>query len=125
MSQHGEPGYAEIGGAPRRADARVGAVDEQRGASWLRRVASSLAKHRRLPSAGYVQLATVDDACGDVPRPACRTVVFRGFRKSHGDAQTCDLVFCTDARSEKARGVSKPAEMCWCVACSSTRSSNA
>ena len=49
------------------------------------------------PTHRYVQLATVRSD----GRPACRTVVFRGFTAELPGLPSCALQFTTDTRSEK------------------------
>lgn len=75
-------------------------------APWRSPLARALHRNRALPNARYVQLATVRaNGC-----PANRTVVFRGF-----GADTNQLKFVTDARSEKAQQIQRSpwAEVCW------------
>lgn len=74
--------------------------------AWREGVLRALARNRRLASARYCQLASVR---GD-GRPACRTVVFRGFL---GDSDK--LTFVTDGRSAKVGELAaQPAcELCW------------
>src|SRR4028119_1578049 len=65
-------------------------------ALWRSPLARALHRNRSLAFARYLQLATVR-ATG---RPANRTVVFRGFL-----ADTNQLKFITDIRSEKAEEI--------------------
>jgi pyridoxamine 5'-phosphate oxidase len=75
-------------------------------ALWRSSLSRALHRNRALPSARYLQLATVR-ADG---RPANRTVVFRGFMEG-----TERLKFVTDARSEKTDQLNHSAwgEACW------------
>lgn len=75
-------------------------------APWRSLLARALHRNRSLVYARYLQLATIRlDG-----RPANRTVVFRGFL-----ADTNQLMFVTDARSEKAEQVNRYpwGEACW------------
>ncbi|GBF99896.1 hypothetical protein Rsub_12692 [Raphidocelis subcapitata] len=73
---------------------------------WRTLIERSLKKNRSLAYSRYVQLATVRPD----GRPACRTVVFRGFLDG-ADA----LTFVTDRRSEKVgQSAANPAaEVAW------------
>lgn len=75
-------------------------------APWREPLARALHRHRRQPSARYLQLATV------TPQglPANRTVVFRGF--GPGPNQ---LKIATDCRSDKFSHLQRlpQAEACW------------
>lgn len=67
-----------------------------------------------MPYAKYVQLATVKTD----GRPACRTVVFRGFYDEFAGGladRPWHLTFVTDARSKKVDEVAQSpfAELCW------------
>lgn len=75
-------------------------------AAWRSPLARALHRNRSLVYSRYLQLATVRLG-GD---PANRTVVFRGFL-----AETNQLQFVTDARSEKVEqiGQTPVAEACW------------
>jgi PPOX class probable FMN-dependent enzyme len=75
-------------------------------APWRSAIARALHQNRSLPYARYLQLATVR-ANG---LPANRTIVFRGFL-----ADTNQLKFITDSRSEKAEQIQQQpwAEVCW------------
>lgn len=66
-------------------------------APWRALVLKAAKKNGSVPSAKYVQLATVKPS----GRPSNRTIVFRGFL---GDGD--ELTFVTDARSTKARAKS-------------------
>ena len=61
--------------------------DPMTAAAWPASLAASLKKNKKFAFAKYFQIATVRDG-----RPACRTVVFRGF---HEDTA---ITFVTDAR---------------------------
>jgi pyridoxamine 5'-phosphate oxidase len=75
---------------------------------WRSSIARALHRNRSLPSARYVQLATVDRS----NRPRNRTVVFRGWREPESQLQ-----FAIDLRSAKAQdlltGLNHWAEICW------------
>ena len=75
---------------------------------WRSSIARALHRNRSLPSARYIQLATIDTN----NRPTNRTVVFRGWLEP--DSQ---LQFVVDRRSAKAvnllSGASDQAEVCW------------
>ncbi len=75
---------------------------------WRSSIARALHRNRSLPSARYVQLATIDRA----HRPRNRTVVFRGWREPESQLQ-----FAIDLRSTKAQdllaGSANWAEICW------------
>ncbi|MGQ9866759.1 MAG: Npun_F5749 family FMN-dependent PPOX-type flavoprotein [Pseudanabaenaceae cyanobacterium] len=75
-------------------------------APWRSPLARSLHKHRHLPHARYLQLATVSPT----GEPANRTVVFRGFAENSDDLQ-----FVTDRRSAKVKHLqtNPRAEACW------------
>ncbi|BFM39364.1 Npun_F5749 family FMN-dependent PPOX-type flavoprotein [Synechocystis sp. LKSZ1] len=75
-------------------------------APWRSLLARAQHRHRSLPQARYVQLATVRPN----GRPANRTIVFRGFL---GDSN--QLQFVTDARSPKPAQIDYCAwgEVCW------------
>ena len=75
-------------------------------ASWRSPLARAQHRNRSLPSARYVQLATVRPN----GRPANRTVVFRGFLDG-----TNQLKFVTDARSQKLDQIDYCpwGEVCW------------
>lgn len=75
-------------------------------APWRSPLARALHRNRSLAYARYLQLATVRPD----GRPANRTVVFRGFW-----ADTNQLKFVTDARSEKVEQIGAQAwgEICW------------
>lgn len=80
---------------------------------WRSIIAGVLHRNRSLPSARYLQLATVDHR----GRPANRTVVFRGWRDPESQLQ-----FVTDARSalRETAGISKAAEIAsspWAEVC--------
>ena len=80
--------------------------------AWREGVARALQRNRGSAAARFCQLATVR---GD-GRPACRTVVFRGFLGGPEDAEEASrLTFVTDARSEKVEELGRqPAcELCW------------
>jgi len=70
---------------------------------WRAVLLKSLKKNGSVPSAKYVQLATISPA----GRPANRTVVFRGFL---GDSE--ELTFVTDARSRKVGSERGPSRAC-------------
>ena len=76
-------------------------------------MARALKRNRGNAAARYCQLATVR---GD-GRPACRTVVFRGFLGGPEDTaeDASRLTFVTDARSEKVGelGQQPACELCW------------
>lgn len=74
--------------------------------SWRALVERALDRHRDVPEARFVQLATVTPE----GRPANRTLVFRGFFEP-GD----QLQFATDARSAKVAQLGRTpwAEACW------------
>lgn len=73
---------------------------------WRSPLARALHHNRSLPSARYLQLATIDAD----QRPRNRTVVFRGFHPS-----TQQLQLITDLRSEKIVQLqAQPwVELCW------------
>jgi pyridoxamine 5'-phosphate oxidase len=73
---------------------------------WRSPLARALHRNRSLPSARYVQLATVRPD----GRPANRTIVFRGFWND-----TDQLKFAIDSRSQKAKQIPRQAwgEICW------------
>lgn len=75
-------------------------------APWRSPLARALHRNRSLVYARYLQLATVHLN----GRPANRTIVFRGFLDD-----TNQLMFVTDARSEKALQISHSTwgEACW------------
>lgn len=75
-------------------------------APWRSPLARALHRNRSLPSARYLQLATVRPD----RRPGNRTVVFRGFLDD-----TNQLKIVTDARSAKADQIDHCAwgEACW------------
>ena len=81
--------------------------------AWREGVARALKRNRGNAAARYCQLATVR---GD-GRPACRTVVFRGFLGGPEDTaeDASRLTFVTDARSEKVGelGQQPACELCW------------
>jgi pyridoxamine 5'-phosphate oxidase len=74
--------------------------------AWRSPLSRALHRHRSMPDARYVQLATVDVN----QRPANRTVVFRGFLDPASQLQ-----FVTDVRSSKAAQITHNpwAEVCW------------
>ncbi|KAK3234695.1 hypothetical protein CYMTET_55054 [Cymbomonas tetramitiformis] len=74
--------------------------------AWRTAVLESLANNKSLPYAKYVQLATVRPD----GKPACRTVVFRGFLN-----ETDTIQFVTDNRSRKVEEIAKnpSAEVAW------------
>ncbi len=75
-------------------------------APWRSPLAHALHRNRSLPFSRYLQLATVRSD----GTPANRTVVFRGFR-----AETNQLMFISDSRSEKTKQIADhtAAEACW------------
>jgi pyridoxamine 5'-phosphate oxidase len=75
-------------------------------APWRSAIAHALHRNRSLVYSRYLQLATVKPN----GHPANRTVVFRGFL-----ADTNQLKFITDARSEKINQIQQQpwAEACW------------
>ena len=77
--------------------------------AWRQRLELALAAQADDPTSRYFQLATI----GLDGRPACRTLVHRGFLDG-----TDDLVSTTDARSAKAReiGLNPSAEISWYLA---------
>lgn len=77
------------------------------GPAWVAMLNKSLTKNRRLAYARYLQLSTVREN----GRPACRTVVFRGFAKG----STSSIKIITDTRSEKIEQLRRNpwVEACW------------
>lgn len=75
-------------------------------APWRSPLSHALYGNRSLPSARYIQLATV----GLNGRPCNRTVVFREFREG-----TNQLQIITDSRSDKYQQIQEKssAEVCW------------
>lgn len=75
-------------------------------APWRSLITHALYRNRSLPSARYLQLATL----GLDGLPRNRTVVFRGFRQD-----TNQLQMVTDNRSEKYQQILKQpvGEICW------------
>jgi pyridoxamine 5'-phosphate oxidase len=75
-------------------------------APWRSVLSRALHQNRSLPYSRYAQLATVRPN----GKPANRTIVFRGFL-----ADTNQLKFVTDARSEKPEHIAHCpwAELCW------------
>lgn len=75
-------------------------------APWRSVLAGALHRHRSLPNARYIQLATVRTD----GHPANRTVVFRGFLED-----TNSLKFVTDGRSDKVEQIDQHpwGEVCW------------
>ena len=75
-------------------------------APWRSPLSHALHRNRSLPSARYLQLATV----GLDGRPRNRTVVFRQFREG-----TNQLQIVTDSRSDKYQQIQEKtsAEICW------------
>ena len=66
---------------------------------WSSRIDRSIAKSRKIRGGNYVQIATVDME----GKPACRTVVFRGFLDLPigDDKKAIAMKMITDARSDK------------------------
>lgn len=75
---------------------------------WVQLVKTALRKNSS-PTNKYIQVATVRRD----GRPACRTVVYRGFRDEQ--SMVPKLTFTTDSRSEKVGQVQHQswAEICW------------
>ncbi|CAI5478722.1 unnamed protein product [Closterium sp. Yama58-4] len=73
---------------------------------WRRMLQSSIDAHAHIPSASFVQLATVR-ANGT---PANRSLVFRGFMEGSDN-----LIFYTDGRSSKVKEIEECPliELCW------------
>ncbi|GMH34308.1 hypothetical protein BSKO_02142 [Bryopsis sp. KO-2023] len=74
--------------------------------AWKQLMLRSVKKNSSLPSAKYIQVATVKNN----GRPANRTVVFRGFLED-----TTKLTFVTDSRSAKIDDIGHTpfSEICW------------
>lgn len=90
-----------------------GGTDEVTMQTWRSRIDRSIAKSRKIRGGNYVQIATVDLE----GKPACRTVVFRGFLDvAEGEGEKkIGMKMITDARSDKAAQIENNAacEMVW------------
>eukprot|EP01025_Chloroclados_australasicus_P067316 TRINITY_DN93069_c0_g1_i1.p1 TRINITY_DN93069_c0_g1~~TRINITY_DN93069_c0_g1_i1.p1 ORF type:complete len:201 (+),score=17.40 TRINITY_DN93069_c0_g1_i1:160-762(+) len=75
--------------------------------SWRAMLEHSLKSNQSLPYATYLQLATVRPT----GRPACRTVVFRGFLTNSDSG----LMFCSDTRTDKIPQIQQNqyGQACW------------
>ena len=93
-----------------RATARSDTEGEELQA-WRSRIDRSIAKSRKVRGGNYVQIATVDLE----GKPACRTVVFRGFLDLPDKERPIAMKMITDARSDKASQIEGNAasEMVW------------
>lgn len=111
MSALAEGSVAESGG---RGSWKAGDGTESALEAWRSRIDRSIAKSRKIRGGNYVQIATVDVE----GKPACRTVVFRGFLDvtAHEESEKkIAMKMITDARSDKAAQIESNAacEMVW------------
>jgi len=105
---NGSPGMADVG-----STSGGGQADPSQHVIWWRdRIATSIARSRKIRGANFVQIASCDPSTGE---PRCRTVVFRGFLPidpaSEGNCAPCVMKMITDSRSNKVTEVGQSGEV--------------